>query len=206
MLALNRLPNQPGTYLLVLACRHARCVQIGRLGRVRLEPGYYLYVGSALGPGGLRPRVRHHWRKAAQPHWHCDYLRRACVPVAVWFLTGPRRLEHAWARRLAQLPPVTVPLRGFGASDCTCAAHLFFVRTSAALARVRHHLQAASTTRIQDWGPQTSGWSSHRQLKHRGDPVALKPKARNPKHQRKSKTQNTEIQNGHSTNGYGGLP
>lgn len=44
---------EPGTYALVLASSKASSVRIGGLSILRLQPGFYVYVGSALGPGGL---------------------------------------------------------------------------------------------------------------------------------------------------------
>lgn len=146
--ALSRLPNHGGTYGLVLACQRAQVVRVGRLGHLQLRPGFYVYVGSAQGPGGLRARLRHHLAPVRRPHWHCDYLRPVCVPVAVWFSAGSRHVEHTWAQCLARSGQSTVPLPGFGASDCSCVAHLFFVRTWAALRRLRRCLALASPTQL----------------------------------------------------------
>ena len=54
------LEPKPGTYALILSCSTDFGIQIGRLGTMRLQPGYYVYLGSALGPGGLRARIAHH--------------------------------------------------------------------------------------------------------------------------------------------------
>ena len=116
----------PGTYALILQVNCQQTVQIGRLGRLAVEPGYYVYVGSALGPGGVRARVGHHARITQRPHWHIDYLRRAAALRHVWYAYGSVRREHAWADIFARLPGASIPLSGFGASDCTCPAHLFF--------------------------------------------------------------------------------
>ena len=51
---------QPGSYALILQADRRRTVRIGRLGQLAVEPGCYVYVGSALGPGGVRARVGHH--------------------------------------------------------------------------------------------------------------------------------------------------
>jgi len=80
------LPSDPGTYILVLRCSTSRTIRIGRLGKLPLQPGWYLYAGSAFGPGGLRARVGHHARRAARPRWHIDYFRRCARLEAVWYL------------------------------------------------------------------------------------------------------------------------
>ena len=119
------MPARHGTYALVLACRRNGPLQIGRLGTMQLQPGFYTYIGSAFGPGGLEARLRHHLRVATRPHWHIDFLRPVCDVIEVWYTTDTARLEHRWAREMARLPGAGVPVPGFGASDCGCAAHLF---------------------------------------------------------------------------------
>ncbi len=117
-------PAEPGTYVLLLRVDHAQTLVVGRLGELAVIPGWYCYAGSALGPGGLRGRLRHHLAPVVRPHWHIDYLRRAATVEEVHWLASPQRLEHAWAAMLASLPGATVPFRRFGASDCRCPAHL----------------------------------------------------------------------------------
>lgn len=124
---MNPLPDQPGSYLLVLELAEPAGIQIGRGGRVDFPAGVYAYAGSAFGPGGLRARLSHHMRIAARPHWHIDGLRREAQLLAVgWHCGVEARLECAWAGRLARHPSAIIPVRGFGASDCRngCAAHL----------------------------------------------------------------------------------
>jgi Uri superfamily endonuclease len=121
------LPAGPGSYLLVLRAERAVDVTVGALGMLRVLPGYYLYTGSAFGPGGLRARVGRHVGPPGALRWHIDYLRRAAQPAAVWCAPGPARWEHAWARALSASPACRLPLARFGASDCQCAAHLFFM-------------------------------------------------------------------------------
>ena len=97
-------------------------------------PGCYLYVGSALGAGGLAGRLRHHLRVTAQPHWHIDALRAVTELTAVWWLATAERLEHRWAQALAQASSCSLPMPRFGASDCRCPAHLLYLPTLPAAA------------------------------------------------------------------------
>jgi Uri superfamily endonuclease len=120
------LPREKGTYVLVLRLAGPVRLEVGRLGTFDLSAGFYAYVGSAFGPGGLAARVAHHLRVAERPRWHVDHLRRVAEPVAVWHTTDLRRLEHEWAAELAKRLTPSVP--GFGASDCRCPTHLFFAR------------------------------------------------------------------------------
>ncbi len=124
---LDGMARQPGTYLLILRADSSQRVQVGRWGALDVHPGYYLYVGSAFGPGGVRARVSRHVRKKTARHWHIDYLRAVSVPVAVWCGYGARDLEHRWARTFRGLPGSS-PVPGFGCTDCTCESHLFRFR------------------------------------------------------------------------------
>jgi Uri superfamily endonuclease len=126
---IEQLPSSPGTYALVLFCPRARQVKIGQLGTYALEPGWYVYVGSALGPGGLRARYRRHCCKPERQRWHIDYLKKAASVKAIWFSSDPVRREHQWAKIVGQLPEAGTPIPKFGSSDCSCPSHLFFFHT-----------------------------------------------------------------------------
>jgi Uri superfamily endonuclease len=118
----------------------AQTITVGRLGVMLTQPGYYVYVGSALGPGGLAGRLHHHLSPVRKPHWHIDYLRRVTAIVAVWYSVGSTRYEHVWASVLAQMAGATVLLHGFGASDCACTAHLFHFAAAPLLAAFQRDL------------------------------------------------------------------
>jgi len=111
------LPEAKGTYILITSVSQVRRLQVGSLGRFDLIPGFYAYVGSAFGAGGLRARIGHHLATAAEPHWHVDYLLQIAHPVEVWFTTAGRKLEHHWAEFLEAAPRFRVPIRRFGSSD-----------------------------------------------------------------------------------------
>ena len=139
------MTSQLGTYALVLTSHKTSLVGIGSLGTLELQPGFYVYVGSAFGAGGLAARIGHHTQIAARPHWHIDYLRAACDLIEIWFTTEAARREHSWAGAVARLPGAGVPMPGFGSSDCQCAAHLFWfqrpppVRVFRQRVRTREH-------------------------------------------------------------------
>ena len=125
--------SESGTYALLLVPTDFRCLGIGRLGSLALRPGWYVYVGSAFGPGGVGARLAHHRRLAERPHWHIDYLRPHATLGRVWYTYDPGRREHEWASVLVQLPGAEVALSGFGASDCRCRSHLFRFRRQPSL-------------------------------------------------------------------------
>lgn len=119
-----------GTYVLALWLGSPRTVVTGRLGEFEFPAGWFLYVGSALGPGGLRARVTRHWRhlKAGKrAHWHIDYLREHAVWGGAWACESGPGLECRWAAALRLLPGSGVVAPGFGASDCLCPTHLIHV-------------------------------------------------------------------------------
>ncbi len=121
-------PAEPGSYLLWFELSEALAISVGRLGVVSLDSGHYVYAGSALGPGGLQARLRHHSGRSARPHWHIDYLSALEPPVDIFFAVGPERLECVWAQRLHRAGAAWAA-SGFGSSDCRsgCGAHLLRV-------------------------------------------------------------------------------
>ena len=112
-----------GTYLLVVRLEGPESVAVGALGILPFPPGYYVYVGSAM--GGLSSRLARHRRKSKALHWHIDYLL-ARVPrgdIRTLAVRSRHRLECPLAREVAALAAGAV--RGFGSSDCPCPSHLF---------------------------------------------------------------------------------
>lgn len=123
--AIETLPTDKGTYVLVLRLRVITHIQVGPLGAFEFPEGWYAYVGSAFGAGGLRGRLKHHLAPVCHPHWHIDYLRQAAAHEQVWLLASERSYEHTWAAALRNIPGVRIPAARFGASDCRCDSHLF---------------------------------------------------------------------------------
>ncbi|MGQ9549210.1 MAG: GIY-YIG nuclease family protein [Roseiflexus sp.] len=117
-----------GTYLLMLRInRDITGLPVGKLGALDFPAGYYLYVGSAFGPGGIPARLAHHAkRRKTRPHWHIDYLRALGDVEEAWSISCPVRLEQAWVSALSAAPDVRSVAPGFGAGDSPCASHLFF--------------------------------------------------------------------------------
>lgn len=116
----------PGTYALLVTLDRSRNICIGRRGRFRFPAGFYLYIGSALGPGGLGGRLERHLRAEKRLHWHIDYLLHATGTriTQVWVMEDAVRRECNWACAARQLPGASIVIPRFGSSDCRCAAHL----------------------------------------------------------------------------------
>ena len=126
---LDKISNLPGTYLLNFYSEQRASVWVGRLGKLDLDIGYYIYIGSAFGPGGVRARVRHHHRISQKPHWHLDYIRPSLSLQAVWYSLDAIRYEHEWANILYSALNMHVPLVSLGATDCRCQSHFFYARS-----------------------------------------------------------------------------
>lgn len=118
-----------GTYLLILESKKVEEIRIGNFGKMTVEKGFYMYVGSAFGMGGLQSRIRRQLQPARKKHWHIDYLRSATELREAWFSYDEQRHECEWAMQLANLKEFSQPMKGFGSSDCKQSfSHLFYCK------------------------------------------------------------------------------
>lgn len=122
------MENKPGTYALILRSGKAQIVDVGRIGQVSLQVGFYAYIGSAHGSGGLSARVSRHLSRNKKTHWHIDYLTAKLPVIAVWYISSPKRHEHEWAAFIAGMPGSEIAAKRLGSSDCGCITHLFYFR------------------------------------------------------------------------------
>lgn len=122
---------EKGIYTLVLRLPAERLVEVGALGTVRFEAGYYAYTGSARGPGGLA-RVRRHLSVLAGDNparrWHIDHLLPHTAMVAVVATKTEENLECSIARAIGEALP---SVDRFGCTDCRCSSHLHFSKDRA---------------------------------------------------------------------------
>ncbi len=139
-------PGLTGTYALFFRLPAPLSVRAGRLGDVTLPAGWLVYAGSALGPGGLRARLRRHLAADKRPHWHIDALTLRHPPDFWLARADGRRRECEWAQQLAAHPAATLPAPGFGSSDCKqgCHAHLIAFPPHVALETLLDWLAFAS--------------------------------------------------------------
>jgi len=115
-----------GTYIVVLKSEQPNTVQIGKLGLLGIHKGYYVYIGSAMGPGGVMARLRHHRKISQRPHWHLDYLRAQMEFYQAYALFSLERKECECANLMSKSEIASEPINGFGSSDCHCRTHLFY--------------------------------------------------------------------------------
>ena len=111
-----------GVYTLILECTAEQCIRIGALGEKTFAPGWYIYVGSALGAGGLDRVCRHirfYRERYRRPKWHIDYLMEKTRLDSVIYAATEERLECALSKAVGG-----AGVAGFGCSDCECSTHL----------------------------------------------------------------------------------
>lgn len=129
-----------GTYVLLMRVLKRKEIAVGRLGVFPFHSGYYLYVGSAFGPGGLNARIARHLRRDKKHHWHIDCLTSKETIVDIWFSKQGDKHECEWATIFKKTPGLYLPVPGFGSSDCSCPSHLFFSKKKPLFARYRNLL------------------------------------------------------------------
>ena len=114
-----------GIYCLVF--KNPACtVRVGALGEITFLPGWHIYVGSALGSGGLARLERHialSRNKDRRPKWHVDYLS-ASQCFSLRYTLHALTEERLECRLATALGGENIP--GFGCSDCDCRSHLFY--------------------------------------------------------------------------------
>jgi len=142
-----------GTYTLVIELPEAASIEVGALGTIAFDPGWYAYVGSANGAGGFA-RVERHQELAAGDrdvrHWHVDYLLGH--PPAV--VDAVERTAHADAECRVAAAVAGAPVPGFGCSDCDCESHLFYGPSRApVLSSVRASHRAVRDARADTGNP-----------------------------------------------------
>ncbi len=111
-----------GVYCLVLWLPRACSITLSRKGSCRLERGWYVYTGSAK--RNLLPRLMRHLRRRKTLHWHIDHLRAVASLRQIWIRPWTAGEECRTNTMVRRMPEAACPVKGFGASDCRCVAHL----------------------------------------------------------------------------------
>lgn len=140
--SVEEIPATGGAYLLLL--RLDRPAELPpRFDPRCLGEGSYVYVGSARGPGGLRARCARHLHNARTCHWQIDWLLAGTADRRIMAFPGWRECELL--TQLLRIEGASVPLPGFGSTDCRrCPSHLLA-------------LPAASLSALPDY--LTGGWT-----------------------------------------------
>lgn len=120
--------SRKGVYCLIFK-NEACTLDAGRLKNIEFFKGYHVYVGSALGSGGLKRLKRHvllSLDKNRKPRWHVDYLSFSGVfeLISVVYSITDVSVECKIAGELAAGLSAAVP--HFGSGDCNCPSHLYY--------------------------------------------------------------------------------
>jgi Uri superfamily endonuclease len=113
-----------GIYQLLIHLPKNASIVIGKKGRWRFPKGYYVYTGSAL--NGLEKRVERHRKKNKKHFWHIDYLLDFASIKAFFLFTNGEVDECVLNLKMLEKPEAKIIMPKFGASDCSCPAHLVF--------------------------------------------------------------------------------
>jgi Uri superfamily endonuclease len=162
-----------GTYILILQLKRNRRIKIGRRkgsAPILFRAGFYTYVGSAFGPGGLRSRIKRHLRKDKKCVWHIDFLRELAEPVEVWICCGERKTEREWADALIRMEG-SQPVEGFGnTDDRRSRTHLCYFGERMSLEDFRNRIENLLSPQLMQFPSTATGSVGPRSV-----PVSLLP-------------------------------
>jgi len=128
-----------GTYILVINLRKNSEIQIGSLGYILFNRGFYFYVGSAMGTANsstLVNRVKRHLSSTNNKkiHWHIDYLLANTNSSIrrLYLIPSTKRWECTISNELMDISDGYI--KDFGSSDCNCKSHLYYFKNSDSIA------------------------------------------------------------------------
>ena len=113
-----------GTYLLFLHISENITIDI-REEEIELERGFYIYVGSAFGAGGLTSRLHRHIRKQKKKHWHIDQVTMHKASDILGIAVSINQKKECEIYQTINKLNEFSPILGFGNSDCKnkCESH-----------------------------------------------------------------------------------
>jgi sugar fermentation stimulation protein A len=123
-----------GAYLLILKVTHDMTTPVGVKRSIFFKKGYYIYAGSAQ--KNLTQRIERHKRQRKKLFWHIDYLTKVSEFRAALPLRTVNDLECQLAHALKDIAEGEIA--HFGASDCSCTSHLFFMSHDPLLSSTFH--------------------------------------------------------------------
>ena len=122
-----------GSYILVIYIPDKIVIDIGALGKLLFNQGFYLYIGSAMGDYGsstLINRIKRHVQPSEnkKTHWHIDYLlnQKRNIITQLYLIPSLERLECIIAKDLKRIAEENI--KDFGSSDCVYLSHLFYFK------------------------------------------------------------------------------
>ena len=115
-----------GSYLLILRLSKKTFIEIGSLGKIKFNKGFYVYVGSAM--KNLSTRIERHKRLRKKMFWHIDYFRAKAEISSVIPIRTSDDLECKLAGAMKKIADREI--LGFGSSDCSCRSHFFEMKAN----------------------------------------------------------------------------
>jgi Uri superfamily endonuclease len=113
-------------YTIYLQLNDTQDISIGRLGNFHFQKGIYIYIGSAK--KNILHRIKRHKEVEKKYHWHFDYLRPYGTIINI--ITYDNSFtECGLADKIRKDVGGSIPVKGFGASDCKCGSHLIYTET-----------------------------------------------------------------------------
>ena len=122
--------NMQGSYALILKLKKDSEIKVGSLGKIKFKKGFYCYIGSALGKGGIEKRIGRYERldkkKKGKIKWHIDYLliNPNISILSVFIFPSKRKIECKISKIFEKKADKSI--KKFGSSDCKCNSHLHY--------------------------------------------------------------------------------
>lgn len=110
------------TYVLPIFLNNKKSIEVGALGDIEFDSGWYGYVGSDHRNNYSRP-IRHLNLSESKDtqHWHVDYLL-SDSNTEVFGVYIIEDGEECSVSENIELESISM----FGCSDCTCESHLYY--------------------------------------------------------------------------------
>ena len=83
---------------------------------------------SGSAQNNLEGRIERHLRRDKKMHWHIDYLLHYGQVICVHTYAAEKNAECILSQKIGNIKNAEILVSGFGSSDCSCAAHLYFFR------------------------------------------------------------------------------
>lgn len=110
-----------GVYLAFFHLEDGEEIEVGALGEISFQPGKYVYIGSAM--NSLESRIQRHFSgEKENTHWHIDYFSAIAEPIGFAGFAVDSEWECIFSKAASEDCDA---VEGFGASDCSCEAHLY---------------------------------------------------------------------------------
>jgi sugar fermentation stimulation protein A len=109
-----------GSYLVIYKNNKKTKIDVGKLGKIVFEKGYYIYSGSAK--ISISARTKRHKTNQQNKRWHIDYIHPPFELVKI--IRFPSLDVECMLSNF--LSKYFSCVKGFGSSDCNCASHFFY--------------------------------------------------------------------------------